>query len=217
MDDDPLRILIADDHPMFRFGLSSLLATTHGMELAGEAENGEQAVELCLANQPDVVVMDLNMPRLDGISATRRITAASPHIGVLVLTMLDDDESLFEAVRAGARGFYPKGAGPVDVIRAIRVIGGGEAIYAPLIAQRILAYFARLPRTATAFPQLTDRERDILELITKGMRNEEIAHRLTLSLKTVRNHASNIYAKLQVADRAQAIIRARDAGVGDQA
>ncbi|MFI9561055.1 response regulator [Nonomuraea endophytica] len=212
---DLLRILIADDHPMFRDGLTSLLATADDMELAGEAEDGEQAVELCLATQPDVVVMDLNMPRLDGITATRRITAASPHIGILVLTMLDDDPSLFEAVRAGARGFYPKGAGPTDIIRAIRVIGHGEAIYAPAVALRILGYFARLPRATTAFPQLTDRERNILEMITQGMRNEEIAHRLVLSLKTVRNHVSNVYAKLQVADRAQAIIRARNAGVGE--
>ncbi|WP_344941739.1 response regulator transcription factor [Sphaerisporangium flaviroseum] len=212
---EPLRVLVVDDHPMFRYGLVRLLDSYPDLETAGQASNGREAVELAVELQPDVVVMDLNMPELDGVEATRRITATAPHIGVLVLTMLDDDETVFSAIRAGALGYYLKGADHEEILRAIRVVGNREAIYGPAIAQRILAYFTRVPRSATAFPQLTDRERDVLHLIAKGRRNEEIAQRLVLSLKTVRNHVSNIYAKLHVADRSRAIVRAREAGFGD--
>jgi DNA-binding NarL/FixJ family response regulator len=212
---NPLRVLIADDHPVFRLGLASLIRSQPGLDLAAEASNGQEAVELAVGLQPDVVVMDLNMPELDGVQATRRITQAAPHIGVLVLTMLNDDETVFAAIRAGARGYYVKGAGHEEIVRGIRVVGNGEVIYGSAIAQRILAYFAGLPAVVTVFPQLTEREREVLALIADGHRNEDIARRLVLSLKTVRNHVSNIYAKLHVADRAQAIIRARDAGIGN--
>lgn len=212
---ETLRVLIVDDHPMFRYGLASLIQNQPDLDVVGEASTGHEAVTFAVELQPDVVVMDLNMPELDGVAATRRIVQAAPHIGVLVLTMAEDDETVFAAIRAGARGYYVKGAGHQEIVRGIRAVGHGEAIYGPAIAQRILGYFNRAPATVTAFPQLTEREHEILTLIASGHRNDEIARRLVLSLKTVRNHASNIYAKLQVADRAQAIIRAREAGIGN--
>jgi DNA-binding NarL/FixJ family response regulator len=210
----PVRVLIADDHPLFRDGLIALLADGPGTELAGTATSGAEAVELARQAQPDVVVMDLRMPGLNGIEATRTITADSPHIAVLVLTMLDDDDSIFAALRAGARGYLLKGADRDQIRRAIHAAASGEIIFSAGLADRMLGYFTATAAPPPAFPQLTSREREVLELIAQGHPNPAIAARLGLSHKTVRNHVSNILAKLQVADRAQAVAQARDAGLG---
>ncbi|HEY6408142.1 MAG TPA: response regulator transcription factor [Ktedonobacteraceae bacterium] len=213
---DPLRVLIADDHPIFRNGMHALLTSVPGIEVAGEAINGDEAITQASSLQPDVVLMDLQMPGgVHGIEATRRILDTSPHIRVLVVTMFEDDDSVFAALRAGARGYILKGASPNEMVRAIQAVGGGEAIFSPTIAQRLIDFFAApRPKTTPApiFPDLTDREREILNFIVQGYSNQEIAARLVLSLKTVRNHVSNIFSKLQVADRAQAILLAREAG-----
>ena len=211
---EPIRLLIADDHPMFRDGLRALIGSLADLRLLGEATTGEEAVALAEALQPDVVVMDLQMPEGTGIQATRRILQMSPHIGVLVVTMFEDDDSVFAAMRAGARGYVLKGAGQEEILRAIRAVAGGEAIFSPPIARRLIRYFAasRGAGPLDAFPELTDREREVLVLIARGRSNAEIGSQLVLSPKTVRNHISNIFAKLQVADRAQAIVRARKAG-----
>jgi DNA-binding NarL/FixJ family response regulator len=214
---DPIRVLIADDHPLFRDGLTAMLQAGDDTELAGAATDGLQAVELALHSQPDVVVMDLHMPGMDGIEATRRIVADSPHIAVLVLTMFDDDESVFSALRAGARGYLLKGADQEQIRRAVYAAANGEIIFGTGLAARVLAYFTAALAAPAIFPQLTDREREVLELVAQGRSNADIAGRLQLSQKTVRNHVSNILTKLQVADRAQAIVRARDAGLGHQA
>ena len=207
------RVLIADDHPLFRDGLRGLLDSV-GIEVVGEAATGEEAVERAEALQPDVVLMDLNMPGTNGIEATRRIVDAMPRANVLVVTMYEDDESVFAALRAGARGYLLKGADQEETLRAIRAVAHGEAIFGPGVAERLIRYFAA-PTVAPArlFPELTEREVKILRLIAQGRTNQEIADGLVLSLKTVRNHVSNICGKLQVADRAQAVIRAREAGL----
>ncbi len=217
MTEEPTRIVLADDHPVFRDGLSGTVEAEPDLEVVGIAADGAEAVAAAAETQPDVVVMDLNMPRLSGIEATRSIVTTSPHIAVLVLTMVEDDDSVFAAVRAGARGYLLKGAAPEDIVRAVRSVSRGEAVFGPGVAERMLGYFAQgggRPRT-TVFPELTDREREILELIADGVRNADIARRLFISPKTVRNHISNIFSKLQVADRADAIARARAAGLGD--
>jgi DNA-binding NarL/FixJ family response regulator len=213
-----LRILIADDHPLFRDGIRTLMAVVTDIELVGEAEDGQTAVVLAAQLQPDVVLMDIQMPALNGIDATRQITAASPHIAVLMVTMFDDDGSVFSAMRAGARGFILKGAKQEDLLRAIRAAGSGEAIFSPAIAARLIDFFAQShpPRQAQIFPELSAREREILGLIAQGCKNPEIAERLVISPKTVRNHVSNILSKLHVADRAQAILKAREAGLGGE-
>ncbi|MFC4061336.1 response regulator [Planomonospora corallina] len=206
--------LVVDDHPVFRQGLRGLLGAMD-IEVVGEAADGQEAVALAAELQPDVVVMDLQMPNGNGIEATRTITRTSPRIGVLVLTMFHDDDSVFAAMRAGARGYLLKEAGAEEIGRAVRAVAAGEAIYGPRIARRVLAFFAGLPGPALpAFPELTEREREVLELVAQGRSNTEIAGILFLSGKTVRNHVSNIFMKLQVADRAQAIVRAREAGLG---
>jgi len=212
---DPLRVLIADDHPVFRNGLRALLASVPEMEVAGEATSGDEAIALATTLQPDIVLMDLQMPGGGGIAATRRILDASPHIRILVITMFEDDDSVFAALRAGARGYLLKGASATEMLRAIGAVGDGEAIFSPAIAQRLLDFFSAPHPAARAlpFPELTEREREILTLIVQGQANPAIAARLGLSLKTVRNHVSNIFSKLQVADRAQAILRAREAGL----
>jgi DNA-binding NarL/FixJ family response regulator len=216
---EPLRVLIVDDHQLFRDGLRALVASQPDMEPVGEAATGEEAVARARELQPDVVLMDVQMPEANGIEATRRIVAQSPHIGVLIVTMFEDDASVFSAMRAGARGYVLKGAKYDEMLRAIRSVGGGEAIFSPTIAVRLMEYFANLrpqaesPRAARAFPELTDREVELLRLIAQGRRNAEIAEELVLSPKTVRNHVSNILHKLQVADRAQAVVRAREAGL----
>jgi DNA-binding NarL/FixJ family response regulator len=213
---EPLRILIADDHLLFRDGVRALLAAALDTELIGEAATGTEAVALASELQPDVVVMDLQMPELNGVEATRRIVQASPHVGVLVVTMFEDDGSVFAAMRAGARGYLLKGAKYDEMLCAIRAVGAGEAIFSPAIAARLMDYFAtiRPPTAPQAFPELSEREREILELIAQGQKNADIADQLFLSPKTVRNHVSNILSKLQVADRTEAIIRAREAGLG---
>ncbi len=214
---DPIRVLVADDHPVFRYGMRAILASEPDTELVGEATSGEEAVELALELRPGVILMDLNMPRVNGIEATRRILEKIPDTGILMLTMFEDDDSVFAAMRAGARGYVLKGADGAETIRAIRAVATGEAIFGPTIARRLTQYFAapqKEPRSPQPFPELTERERDILALIAQGYTNTAVADRLYLSPKTVRNYVSNIFAKLQVADRAQAIIRAREAGLG---
>ena len=208
----PMRVLIADDHLFYREGLRVMLGAVPEIQLVGEATTGDEAIERALALQPDVVLMDLKMPGATGIEATRRIVRESPRIGVLVLTMFDDD-SVFAAIRAGARGYLLKDARLDDVVRAIDAVGRGEAIFSPSIAERLLAYFARNRPIPTAFPELTEREHEILALIAHGHSNEQIAEQLVVSIKTVRNHVSTIFSKLQVADRAQAVVRAREAGL----
>jgi DNA-binding NarL/FixJ family response regulator len=215
--DEPIRILVADDHPGFRSGLRALLGAQPGLSLVGEAETGTEAVELAATLQPDVILMDLSMPGLDGIAATRRIVDTSPHIAVLVLTMADDDAAVFDALRAGARGYLLKGADRLELGRAIRAVAAGEAIFGPNVARRLMAYFADAPiAPIPAFPELSDREREVLELIARGMSNQQIVDRLVISPKTVRNHVSNIFSKMQVRDRAEAVVRAREAGLGGE-
>lgn len=215
--DEPIRILVADDHPGFRSGLRALLGAQTGLALVGEAETGTEAVELAATLQPDVILMDLSMPGLDGIAATRRIVDTSPHIAVVVLTMADDDAAVFDALRAGARGYLLKGADRLELGRAIRAVAAGEAIFGPNVARRLMAYFADAPTSPIpAFPELSDREREILELIARGMSNQQIVDRLVISPKTVRNHVSNIFSKMQVRDRAEAVVRAREAGLGGE-
>lgn len=219
MSDAPeIRIVLADDHAAFRDGLRALLTTVEGMTVIGQAATGEEVVTRTSALQPDVVLMDLNMPGLDGIEATRRIVATSPHIAILVLTMYEDDESVFAALRAGAHGYLLKGADRAEIVRAIRSVASGEAIFGPNIARRLVTYFSapRQGAAGLAFPELTERELEILELIARGLSNTAISDRLVLSPKTVRNHVSNIFSKLQVAGRAEAIVRAREAGMGGE-
>lgn len=211
-----LRVLVADDHDDFRHGVEALLASTATIEVVGHAADGMAAVTLAMDLQPDVILMDLHMPRLNGVEATARIVQSSPHISVLVLTMMEDEDSVFAAVRAGARGYLLKGARRQEIVRSIEAVGAGDVIFGPGIADRVMTYFRAVgSRPAVqAFPELTDRERVVLGLIAEGKENAEIARQLSLSVKTVRNHASNIFAKLQVAHRAQAIVLARDAGLG---
>jgi DNA-binding NarL/FixJ family response regulator len=211
-----LRIVIADDHPFFRRGIRNLLSTLPETEIIGEAGTGDEVILLAAELQPDVIIMDLKMPGMSGIEATRQITQTSPHIGVLVVTMFEDDHSVFAAMRAGARGYLLKDTDEDEMLRAIRAVGSGEAIFSPGIAQRLLTFFAEAKPALppSAFPELTTREREILGLIAHGCSNAQIVAQLVLSPKTVRNHISNIFSKLQVADRTQAVIRARDAGLG---
>jgi DNA-binding NarL/FixJ family response regulator len=212
-----LQIIIADDHQLFRDGIRTLLLAAPDMQLVGEAETGDQAVSLTGQLQPDVVLMDIQMPGINGIEATRQIVHASPHVAVLMVTMFDDDHSVFSAMRAGARGYVLKGAKHEDMLRAIRAGGNGEAIFSPTVAARMMDFFAgmRPSKLPEVFPELSDREREVLNLIAEGYKNPEIAEELVLSPKTVRNHVSNILSKLQVADRAQAILKAREAGLGN--
>ena len=211
-----VRLLIVDDHPLFRKGMRALLAARPEFEVIGEAGTGSEAITLAEALQPDLVLMDLQMPGASGISATREIVAASPHIRVLVVTLFEDDDSVFTALRAGAHGYVLKDAEEEEMVRAIRAVGSGEAIFSPAVATRVLAFFAGSGVSAPprVFPQLTDREREILGLIAQGRSNTAIAAQLTLSPKTVANYVSNVFGKLQVVDRAQAMIRAREAGLG---
>lgn len=214
---EPIRILIADDHPLFRTGLRSLLESVADTEVVGEAASGREAVELACRLTPDIVVMDLNMPDLNGIEATRQIVQSTKDVHVLVMTMHEDDESVFAALRAGARGYQLKGAAQAETLRAIRAVTNGEAILGPAIAVRLQSYLTRPPTAdpGDAFPQLTEREVEVLRLLAERMTNAEIASNLFLSQKTVRNYVSSILAKLQVADRAEARLMARAAGLGD--
>lgn len=211
----PIRILIADDHTLFRDGLRALFGSIPDTEVVGEAATGEEAIAEAEMLSPHVVLMDIHMPGINGIEATWRILEAKPETGVVMLTMFEDEDSVFAAMRAGARGYILKGAGQAEMLRAIRAVASGEALFGPAIADRLLAFFAAKPSTPPVpFPDLTDREREILDLIAAGHGNADIADRLFLSPKTIRNNISSIFSKLQVANRAQAIIRAREAGLG---
>lgn len=213
---EALRVLIVDDHQTFRAGLRALLATDPRLEIVGEASTGAGAISAVASTSPDVVLMDITMPGVDGVEATRRIIDASPNVAIVVLTMHDDDGTVFAAMRAGARGYLLKGASRAELLRAIHGVAAGEAFFGPTIARRMMAYFGRpLPAAAPPFPELTEREREVLERIAAGRSNPEIARDLGVAPKTVRNHISNVFAKLQVRDRAEAIVRARDAGLGD--
>ena len=220
MNAGPVRVLIVDDHPLFRDGMRGLLDSVADAEVIGEATSGDEAVELAEKLHPDVILMDIKMPGTNGIEATRKVLEANPYIGVLVVTMFEDDDSVFAAMRAGARGYLLKDARGEEVVNAIRTVAGGGAIFSPGVARRLIDFFSVPKKPATAppraFPELTAREEEILSLIAQGHENQDIAQRLYLSLKTVRNHVSNIFTKLQVADRAQAVIRAREAGLGQE-
>jgi DNA-binding NarL/FixJ family response regulator len=214
-----IRVLVADDHPVFRRGMRAILGAEPDTELVGEATDGEEAVALTLKLRPDVVLMDLNMPNVSGIEATRRILEENPETAVLMLTMFEDDKSIFAAMRAGAHGYVLKGADGAETLRAIHAAASGEAIFSPTITRRLTEYFAtpggdHISSMEQAFPNLTEREREILALMAEGYTNNAIASRLYLSPKTVRNYVSSIFTKLQVSDRSQAIIHAREAGLG---
>jgi DNA-binding NarL/FixJ family response regulator len=212
-----VRVVIADDHPVFRRGLRAALSDAAEVEVTAEVTDGVAAVAAATEGTVDVILMDLHMPGLSGIDATREIRRTAPGVAVLVLTMFDNDESLFTAMRAGARGYLVKGADRDEIVRAIVAVAAGEAVFGAGIAERALAYFAAAPaggRAARPFPELTDREMEVLRLVAEGLTTAGIARRLRLSEKTVRNHTSNVVAKLRVEDRAQAIVRARRAGLG---
>lgn len=216
---EPIHVLIADDHTLFRDGLRALLASIPDIEVVDEAASGREVLRLAVEHQPDIILMDIQMPDLNGIEATRQILRTSPHIGIVVLTMFQDDDSVFAMMRAGARGYVLKGADQGVLLRAVRAVANGESLFSPEIATRLMEFFASLsPASRTEiFPELTEREREILSFIADGQTNAEIAEKLVISMKTVRNHVSNIFSKLQVADRAQAAIRAREAGLGSSA
>lgn len=211
-----IRVLVADDHAVFREGLRAVLGSESDMDVVGEAATGKEVVEQAAELRPDVILMDIQMPGINGIEATRRILDASPRVGIVVLTMFEDDDSVFSAMRAGARGYVLKGAPPSEILKVVRAVAGGEAHFGPEIASRLVDFFStpKPPSPEVALPELTARERDILGLIAQGHTNAKIAARLFVSPHTVRNHITHIFAKLQVADRAQAIIRAREAGLG---
>jgi DNA-binding NarL/FixJ family response regulator len=213
---DLLNVLIVDDHPLFRKGMRTLLGTTTGIEVIGEASSGMEAVTLAEELQPDLILMDLHMPGMGGIEACRIILDHTPHIRILVVSLLEDDDSVFAALRAGARGYVLKDTAEQDMVRAIEAVGRGEAIFSPAIATRVIDYFSEPRHEAPEdlFPELSNREREILGLLSEGATNQEIANTLAITLKTVRNHVSNIFSKMQVKDRVQAALRAREAGLG---
>jgi DNA-binding NarL/FixJ family response regulator len=207
-----LRVLIADDHPLYRDGLAGAL-TAAGFDVVGEAADGRYAVALSLELHPDVVIMDLDMPGMGGVEATRRIAHANPHVAILVLTMLADNDSVFAALRVGARGYLLKGAEQAEIVRAVQTVAEGGGVFGPSVARRVMEHFSGQHATQP-FPELTEREREVLSMLAAGHNNAVIGARLMLAPKTVRNHISNILTKLQVSDRGQAIIRARSAGLG---
>jgi DNA-binding NarL/FixJ family response regulator len=209
-----LRIVVADDHAVVRAGLGALLSAVDGYELVGDVATGPEAVRAAVTLHPDVLVMDIQMPGMSGIDATREIGRVAPGVAVLMLTMFEDDESVFAAMRAGALGYVLKGASPSDMIRAIAAVAAGEAIFGTGVARRALTYLTAPRADTSAFPELTPREREVLDLIATGLGNAAIAARLGLAANTVSNHISNIFGKLQVASRAEAIVRARSAGLG---
>jgi DNA-binding NarL/FixJ family response regulator len=214
-----LRIVVVDDHPVFRMGMVALLASLAGFEVVGEAESAGEAVSVVdgLGGRVDVVIMDLHLGESSGVDATRELTRRHPAVGVLVVTMLDDDDSVFASMRAGARGYLLKGADPGEIERAVRSVANGEVLLGPKVAARAVAYLSGARGAAPSpFPELTEREAEVLDLVARGLDNAAIARRLSLSPKTVRNHLSNILTKLQVVDRSQAIVRAREAGLGQE-
>lgn len=211
----PIRVVVADDHPIFRNGLRTLAEDSELLEFAGAAADGDEAIRLCQEQEPDVVLMDIRMPGTSGVEATRRIVSEQPKVGVLMLTMLEDDTSLFAALRAGARGYVLKGAAPDEIIRAVVAVAAGEALFGAAVAGRIARFLQPDLRTHNhPFPALSSRERDILELLAAGKPNSVIAETLALSDKTIRNNITNIFAKLDVTERAEAIVKAREAGLG---
>lgn len=220
--EEPVRVLLADDHPVYRDGLAMLLRSVPGIDVVGVAGDGTEVIALAADLQPDVVVMDVRMPGPDGIAATREIVSASPSIGVVVLTMSEEDTTVFAAMRAGARGYLLKGANQAEIVRAVTGVARGDVVFGPALARRIAEFFSvpgvpgvpGAPGAIGVFPELTAREREVLDLLAAGRSNQQIAGALYLSPKTVRNNVSNIFAKLHVADRAEAIVRARDAGLG---
>ncbi len=214
MTGNDIRVVIADDHPVVRDGLSALLASVPSITVIGVAANGREAVQSAVTLRPDVLVMDVQMPELTGVAAAQEISRVAPRVGVLMLTMFDDDYSVLAAMRAGARGYVLKGAQQDEIVRAIQAVAAGEAIFGPGIARMVLGLVSAPPATETPFQDLTSRERDVLDLIAAGVRNSEIARRMSIAPKTVANHVSAIFAKLQVTDRGEAIILARDGGLG---
>ena len=212
-----IRVVLADDHPVVRAGLAALLTSLDGIEVVGVASTGRDAVREVITMRPDVAVLDLQMPDLDGFAATRELARSAPDVAVLVLTMFEDDDSVFAAMRAGARGYLVKGAEQEEIARAIRAVAAGEAIFGPGVARRVLGFFSAPPPAAEPFPELTTREREILDLLAAGLSNTAIADRLNLASKTVANNVSTIFTKLGTADRSAAIIQARNAGLGSDA
>jgi DNA-binding NarL/FixJ family response regulator len=215
----PIRVLIADDHALFREGVHAILKSVPDIEIVGEAGTGRDALILASDLKPDVILMDIQMQDLNGVEATKQILKTQSDVGIIIVTMLEDDDSLFSAMRAGARGYVLKGADKAEMLKSIRAVAEGEALFGPSIAARMLNFFHDKPpqkseSSPISFAELTEREREILACIARGDTNSEIAERLTISLKTVRNHVSSIFNKIQVTNRAQAAIRARDAGLG---
>ncbi len=215
---EPTRVVVADDHALFRYGIKAMLANAEGFEVVGEAASGEEVVEKVAQTRPDIILMDIQMPGINGIEATRRVLESNPSIGVVVVTMFEDEDSVFAAMRAGARGYVLKGADAEEVLKVVGAVAEGDAHFGPEIARKLIGFFSAPKPIAPseAFPELTAREAEILDLIAQGCSNAEIARRLYLSQKTVRNHVSHVFLKLQVADRAQAIVRAREAGLGKE-
>lgn len=214
---DQLRIVVVDDHRLFRDGLAALLDGAPDIAVVGHAETGLGAIARVEELSPDVVLMDIMMPDLNGIEATRRIRTDHPEVEIVMLTMLEDDDSLFAAMCAGAHGYILKGSDKADVLRTVRAVAAGEALFGPAIARRLTTFFQYAEGkglSVSPFPELTDREREVLDLIAAGLGNTEIASRLYISNKTVSNHISNIFAKLHLADRAHAIVAAREVGLG---
>jgi DNA-binding NarL/FixJ family response regulator len=213
-----MRILIADDHPLFRDGIAALLATQADLEVVGAAADTEDAVRQAIELRPDLVLMDVAMPGGGGVEATRRILDRFPDALILMVTMFDDDTSVFAAMRAGARGYVLKDAEAGDLLRAVRAAGNGEAIFSPAIAARLITFFtpSRSEHHGSPFPALTEREREILDRVARGRANLQIAAEMHLSHSTVRNYVSSILRKLQVASRAEAIAKARDVGLGGE-
>lgn len=207
-------VVIADDHPIFRDGLRTALTADGRVEVVGEAADGGAALHQVLTHQPDVILMDLTMPGQGGLQATRRLAEQAPGTAVLVLTMAQDDDSLFAAIKAGARGYLLKGADADDVVRAALAVAEGEAVFGPGVADRVLRYFTNEERSGRRIDGLTEREREVLDLVAAGLGNQAIAQRLTISSKTVRNHVANVIAKLHVADRGEAVARGRSMGLG---
>jgi DNA-binding NarL/FixJ family response regulator len=216
MNMNPVRILIVDDHTLFRDGVRAILKAVPDFEIVGEAATGEEAIGKVTTLTPDIILMDIQMPDMNGVEATQKILQEHPEMGIIILTMLEDDDSLFSALRAGARGYVLKGADKAEMVKSIRAVANGEALFGPAIANRLTRFFKNPGGTTkqSAFPELTDREFEVLELIAKAHNNQEIAENLHISIKTVSNHISNIFNKLQVADRTEAIFKARDAGLG---
>lgn len=216
---DTIRLLVADDHALFREGLQALFSATPGIEIIGEAATGEETLAKAETLQPDIILMDINMPDMDGIQVTRRVLHANPAIGVIMVTMLEEDAPLFSAMRAGARGYVLKGARHQELLQTVRAVARGQVLFGPSTASRIMGFFQGIESDLKpslpedTFPELTPRELEVLELIAQGANNGQIAENLVITDKTVRNHITSIFSKLQVADRAEAIIKARDAGL----